>query len=157
MTIHAAQFRTYVVNPALGVLAAAGIPYSLVAADLLIATAAVETQIGSYLVQQGGPALGVFQIQPASLADLWANLTPRQRDAVQSISTPESPVTQITTNLKFAAAICRLFYWQVPEPLPPHTEAGLWGYYKRWWNTPAGATTEAEFVAALKLADIKFD
>jgi hypothetical protein len=63
---------------------------------------------------------------------------------------------QIEGNLVLAAPIARLLYWQVPEPLPPRTLAGLWGYYKQYWNTPAGRTTEAEFIAALRLTDIVF-
>lgn len=156
MTIAAADFRAYVINPALATLDQAGVPYSLVAADLLMMTAAVETALGSYLVQQGGPALGVFQIEPASLSALWARLTPRQLAAVRAVSTPQSPITQVTTNLVFAAAICRLFYWHDPAPLPPHTAAGLWSMYKAIWNTAAGATTESEFLAALRLTDIVF-
>lgn len=156
MTILAADFRAYVVTPALAVLDPAGVPYSLVAADLLMATAAVESQLGSYLAQRGGPALGVFQIEPESLSRLWADLTPPQLAAVRSVMTPQSPVTQMATNLVFAAAICRLFYWHDPMPLPPHTAAGLWSMYKTVWNTAAGATTEAEFTAALRLTDIVF-
>lgn len=156
MTIAAADFRACVVNPALGALVPAGIPYSLVAADLLMATAAVETNLGSYLVQQGGPALGVFQIQPGTLSSLWANLTPAQLTAVRSISTSQSPISQMTYNLVLSAAICRLVYWHNPMPLPPHTAAGLWDAYKKIWNTEAGKTTEPKFMAALGLTDITF-
>lgn len=156
MTIAAADFRACVVNPALGALVPAGVPYSLVAADLLMATAAVETALGSRLVQEAGPALGVFQIEPASLSRLWASLTPGQLAALRPIMTSQSPISQMTYNLVFAAAICRLFYWHVPEPLPPHTTQGMWEYYKLYYNTPAGAATATEFMAALKLTDIVF-
>lgn len=156
MTIAAADFRACVVNPALGVLDQAGVPYSRTAADLLMATAAVESGIGTYLVQHGGPALGVFQIERESLATLWSRLTPRQLTAMRSVSTPQSPIAQVATNLVFAAAICRLFYWHNPMPLPPHTAAGLWDAYKKIWNTEAGKTTEPKFMAALGLTDITF-
>lgn len=157
MTIVAPDFRHYVVQPALAVLAPAGIPHSLVAEDLLIATAANESALGTYLVQQNsGPALGVFQIEPTSLENLYWQLSTRQRIALKGISTAQSIITQIPANLVLAAAVCRLFYWQVPLPLPAHTVAGLWSYYKMWYNTMKGAATEPEFVAALKLTDIVF-
>lgn len=156
MTIAASDFRACVLNPALGALVPAGVPYSLVAADLLMATAAVETGIGSYLVQRDGPAVGVFQIEPTSIAALWARLSPGQLAAVRSVSTSQSPISQMCYNLVFAAAICRLFYWHNPMPLPPHTAAGLWSMYKPVWNSEQGATTEPEFMAALKLTDIAF-
>lgn len=156
MTIAAADFRQQVVVPALLALEPAGIPCTQIAADLLMATAAIESGLGTYLVQRGGPALGVFQIQPASLASCLTRLTSAQRAALGWLKNPQGYSAQVATNLVLAAAICRLFYWQVPTPLPLRTADGLWGYYKRWWNTLAGAATEAEFLAALKLTDIFF-
>jgi hypothetical protein len=156
MTINAADFRAYVVNPALAALAPAGIPVTKTAADLLMATAAMETDLGTWLTQVGGPALGMFQMQPATLAGLVSAMTPAQQAAVAKIKTVQPYAEQIETNLLLAAALARLFYWNAPAPLPPDTLDGLWGYYKQWWNTPAGAATEADFIAALKLTDIVF-
>jgi hypothetical protein len=156
LTINAADFRACIINPALAALVPAGIPVSQVAADLLMATAAMETDLGTWLTQVGGPALGVFQIDPASLASLVAGLTPAEHAALAQIKTLQPWAEQIDTNLLLAAAICRIFYWRVPAPLPPDTLAGLWGYYKQYYNTAAGAATEAGFVAALKLTDIVF-
>jgi hypothetical protein len=156
MTINATDFRACVINPALAALAPAGIPVSQVAADLLMATAAMETDLGTWLTQCGGPALGVFQIQPQSLAGLVTGLSPALRAAMAPIKTQAPWATQIETNLLLAAAVCRIFYWNVEAPLPPRTLAGLWGYYKQFYNTPAGAATEAAFVAAIKLTDIVF-
>jgi hypothetical protein len=156
VTINAADFRQWIINPALTVLAPAGIPTSQTAADLLMATAAIETDLGTWLTQCGGPALGVFQIEPQPLADLVASLTPAEHAVLAQIKTLQPWATQIVSNLLLAAAVCRLFYWRVSAPLPPHTLAGLWGYYKQWWNTPSGAAIEADFAAALKLTDIVF-
>jgi hypothetical protein len=154
MTIVAADFRNLVINPALAILAPAGIPVTQVAADLLMATAAVESNLGTWLSQDQGPALGVFQIDPASLLTLITRASPHQTQALYRISTPQSAAAQINTNLLLAAAICRLYYWQVPDPLPPDTVSGLWGYYKTFYNSKFGATTESEFIAALKLTDL---
>jgi hypothetical protein len=142
--------------PALAALASAGIRVTRTAADLLMATAAVESRLGSYLHQVDGPALGMFQVEPATLDDLWSNLMPAELAAVVAIMSPQPIAEQIAGNLVLAAAMARLFYWHVPVPLPPDTLAGLWAYYKTYWNTPAGKTTEAEFVAALRLTDIVF-
>lgn len=156
MTIAAADFRGCVIVPALAALESAGIPRAQVAEDLLMATAAIESGLGTYLVQRGGPALGVFQIEPASLTSLLARLSSAQRAAIGWLKSPQGYSAQMATNLLLAASVCRLFYWQVPAPLPPRTADGLWGYYKAHWNTPAGSATEAEFIAALKLTDIVF-
>lgn len=154
MSINASDFRQYVIDPALAQLGAAGIPVSKTAADLLMATAAVETDLGTWLNQAPGPALGVFQIEPASLATLLSRLTADQQMALAGIMTPQPIISQLDTNLVLAAAICRLFYWQVPAPLPPDTVSGLWNYYKTYYNTAAGAATLDGFISALKLTDL---
>ena len=154
MTIAAADFRQFIINPALAALAPAGIPVTKTAADLLMATAAMESDLGTWLSQVGGPALGVFQSEPASLLDLLNKLTLTQLSALVPIKTSQMPVVQIESNLVYAAAICRLFYWHNPMALPPDTISGLWGMYKTVWNTDAGAATQEEFATALKLTDL---
>jgi hypothetical protein len=151
MTINAADFREYVITPALTALAPAGITVVKIAADLLMVTAAMETDLGTWLSQVGGPALGVFQIDPDSLTNLMLHATAAQRQALTTISCGTVPVAdQIEGNLVLAAAICRLFYCQVPQPLPPDTLDGLWGYYKTYYNTPLGAATMADFTTAFE-------
>jgi hypothetical protein len=154
MTINAADFRRYVIDPALAALTPAGIPVAKTAADLLMATAANETDLGTWLNQAPGPALGVFQIEPASLKSLVARLSVAQMSALHGVMTPQPIADQLDGNLVLAAAICRLFYWQVPAPLPPDTVSGLWSYYKTYYNTDAGAATMDGFVSALKLTDL---
>jgi hypothetical protein len=154
VTINASDFRRFVIAPALDVLAPAGIPVTKVAADLLMATAAMETDLGTWLNQNPGPALGVFQIEPASLTTLMSRLSSIELMAINKVTTPQPIAEQLDTNLLLAAAICRLFYWQVPAPLPTDTVSGLWTYYKTWYNTAAGAATEDGFISALKLTDL---
>jgi hypothetical protein len=154
MTINASDFRQFVIEPALTQLATASIPVSRTAGDLLMATAANETDLGTWLNQNPGPALGVFQIEPASLASLMSRLSRPELIALQGIMTPQTIAAQLDTNLILAAAVCRLFYWQVPDPLPPDTVSGLWSYYKTYYNTGAGAATMDGFVSALKITDL---
>ena len=153
MSINPSDFRSIVINPALSNLSSI-IPISTVAADLLMATAAVESSLGTYLTQIKGPALGIFQIDPASLSGLQLNLTTPQRVFLANIATPQPYSVQIETNLLLAASICRLFYWQIPAPLPPDTISGLWSYYKTYYNTALGSTTQSQFLSALKLTDL---
>ena len=47
--------------------------YSVEAVYLLLGTCAVESNFGTYLKQKNGPALGVFQIEPSTLIDIWEN------------------------------------------------------------------------------------
>lgn len=156
MSINVTDFRKYVVMPALATLEQyAAIPVTKTAADLLMATAAIESGLGLELVQEaGGPALGVFMIEPPSLHDLLNLLKPSHKAALAILSTQESPDVQVITNLKYAAAICRLFYWRDPNVLPPDTVSGLWAYYKRIWNTNLGAATFQSFQGAIKVAGL---
>jgi hypothetical protein len=154
MTIAAADFRSLVIEPALAALAPAGIRVTNTAADLLMATAAMETDLGTWLSQVGGPALGVFQIEPATLTGLLARLRPAEAKALATVATPQLPLAQVESNLVYAAAICRLYYWHDPMLLPPDTVSGLWNIYKAVWNTPAGAATMNDFTTALKLTDL---
>ena len=163
MTIAASDFRSYVINPALAAMASAGIPVTKTAADLLMATAAMETDLGTWLTQVGGPALGVFQIEPPSLDTLVSRLSTKQITALFSVM-PAPPAAaemsgwvagNIEGNLLLAAAICRLFYWQAPFAMPvASTVSGLWTVYKTWYNTAEGGATMPDFVTALKLTDL---
>jgi hypothetical protein len=156
MTINAAQFIAEVVDPTLRMLAdKANVPYSDTALYLVTGTIAHESLIGTYLVQASGPALGICQIEPKTLDGLLSRLRPAEREALASISTPASAAENAVSNLAYAVAICRFFYWQVPAPFPTrNTVADLFAYYKLWWNTPEGAATLAQFAQNWQLTGI---
>lgn len=144
MSILASDFSGLVVVPALELLAPAGIPYSKTAHDLLMGTAAQESLLGTYLVQQSGPGVGVFMVTPNLVAAVLMRCSLDVRSAIGAVGDVASSGA-IASNLTLAAMIARCWYWVVPDALPPDTVSGLWGYYKRWYNTPAGAATETEW------------
>jgi hypothetical protein len=146
MTINAKQFADQVVIPTLEMLAEVGIPYTETAFNLVMGTIAQESLLGTWLVQEGGSALGVGQIEPSSLNALLAALTPQEASALATLATPASPEHNVVANLPYAVAITRLFYWKVRAPLPSqNTVADIFTYYKQWYNTPAGAATLPTF------------
>ena len=155
MTIIASQFRSLVLTPAMDALVPGGIQASPVAAGLVFATIAQESLVGTWLAQSGGPAIGIGQIEPATLAGLKSALTPKLSSALFAISTPEPWATQVYTNLKLATALVRVFYWQLPFPLAPALSVNwLWNTYKTYYNTAAGAAQMGEFVDNLALTDL---
>lgn len=155
MSILAADFSQYVVIDALEILANAGaIPYSKTAHDLLMGTAAQESLLGEYLVQEDGSGAGVFMQTPDAIPALLARASPAFRAALAGVSQPAAAADQIITNLVYAAMIARLYYWLVPAPLPPDTVSGLWSYYKTWYNTAAGAATQTEWETNWRLTSI---
>ncbi|MBF0455209.1 MAG: hypothetical protein HQL72_10395 [Magnetococcales bacterium] len=117
---------------------------------LLLGTAAQESALGRYLRQLGsGPALGVFQMEPATYRDIWQNYLAYQPRIVQRLAVrwPREPEPEeMVTDLLLAAVMCRLHYRRVARALPDEQDvAGLAAYWKRYYNTVLGAGTEAEF------------
>jgi hypothetical protein len=157
LTINAAQFRQYVLEPALDALVPAGIPRNPAADALVLATIAQESLLGTYLAQVDGPALGIGQIEPASLADLITRLTAAEYRACLTLVPPNVTFAlSLPSNLQLATALVRLFYWHKPFPLATSvTIAWLWATYKQWYNTSAGAANAAKFVTNLGLTDLE--
>lgn len=144
--INAKQFAMQVVIPTLQMLEQkALVPYSSTAYYLVMGTIANESLLGTYLVQEDGPALGIGQIEPATLHDLLSRLSDRQQLALDSLSTSASPEHNVVANLPYAVAVTRLFYWHVPAPLPAPTVTALFDYYKQYYNTAAGSATLAQW------------
>lgn len=147
----------YVVTPTLH---AQGL-YSLAAAQLVTATAVHESQSGHYLRQVNGPALGIFQVEPATHRDLFENFLryqPTHRRNLLRLAACLYPDErerldikqlehQLITNLAYAAAVCRLCYYRKAEPLPPANDPIAQArYWKAHYNTPAGRGTVEQFV-----------
>ena len=144
------QLHDLIIKPTLEYMG--GNYYSKESAFLLLATAAIESDCGYYIKQINGPALGVWQMEPATHEDIWKNC-----DALQS------EFGEITRNLapayskladndlidtpKYACAMARLKYSMDPYPLPKLTGdnnadlRAFFDYYKRVYNTGLGAST----------------
>ena len=123
--------------------------YSPEAEELLCATCAQESLLGTYRVQVNGPAVGVFQMEPEDYNDIWTNyLKYNFQLSVQLSALAEGNVgvQQLVTNDPLAIAMARIHYLRAPEPLPAATDlAGLWQLYKLRYNTPQGAATQQQF------------
>lgn len=152
MGIHPDHLRRYVIQPTLAYLADGGIPASRAAENLLLLTTAQETECGHYLHQNGGPALGIFQVEPLTHNDLWNNwllhrppLADRVRQLMGGLGLSAD---HMTTNLAYATAIARLIYYRSPVPLPDADDvAGLAACYKQAFNTALGAATVEQAAA----------
>ena len=86
------NFSTQIVIPTLQMLdQKAGIPYTDITYYLVMGTIANESLLGTFLVQESGPALGVGQIEPATLTGLLARLSAKEKAALASLATPATP------------------------------------------------------------------
>jgi len=154
VSLDVAQFRAYVVRPALRTL---GPGFASEAAEnLVLGTAAVESGF-RWLHQVGtGPAVGLFQMEPSSYRDLWTNVLdhrPGLRLAVSSICSRAAgdppPAEEMGWNLRLAAAMCRIHYFRFPDPLPGSRDVkGMADLHKRRYNTMLGATGPNDFERA---------
>lgn len=125
--------------------------YSADVEELLMATAANESNLGQFHTQaHGGPARGIFQDEGEDFQDLFVNyLDARSALYTKIAGTFENQppdVDELVTNDKAAIAICRAHYLRSPGAIPPAGDLdAIWAYYKLHYNTPGGAATEGIF------------
>lgn len=122
--------------------------FSDAAQNLILLTAAHESGRFRYDRQQGGPALGLCQMEPATFHDLLDN------GGGTRFCTPFLPAGRDLRDLddlldrRFAIAACRAQYRRFSEPLPAADNGpGLADYAKRYWNTHLGAATPEKYLA----------
>ena len=149
--IRPAHLLEHVIRPTLGVI---GLE-SEAAEQLLLGTAAVESRLGSYLVQVGGPALGIYQIEPATHRDVWEswlNYKKPLADRVRLTMTQGGIADEMLVgNLCYATAIARVIYRRRKEPLPQAGDLfGLAAYWKAHYNTHAGKGRIEDFVTTYR-------
>ena len=112
------------------------------AVEMLMLTAAAETQCGRWLwqVTSGGPftkhAYGIFQMEEAGFQDACSVLMRRKPD----YHIPERET--LITDLRLAIWTTRCYYLRFIEPFPTHKDVyEMAKYWKKYWNTPRGAGT----------------
>lgn len=147
-----AFLRRAIVEPTLAEIAdAARMPHiaSPVAIDLVMGTAAAESEFTAIHQVGGGPALGFWQIEPATAEDVWVNYLqhrPALLKAMGPIMTLGVPHRQLASSLTYGAVMCRLIYLRCPRPLPRHGDVPAYAaYWKAHYNTRLGAGTEQKF------------
>lgn len=143
------QFRDLVIAPT---LASIGL-YSKSAERLLLATAVIESNL-TYIKQVGGgPALGLFQMEPATERDIWDNYLKYKKDLAEKVESLRFHIDgELVGNMYYAAAMCRVHYLRVKAPLPqPEDQAGMAKYWKKYYNTHLGAGTEKKFIERTKV------
>ena len=137
--------------------------YSDTALNLVTGTGLVES--GYRVTSQigGGPALGWFQMEPATHDDCWRNFLAYRKGLAQKILSllPENlspasskfhPQASDLIYPAYAAAMCRVKYLRVPAPLPPNDAQSLSLYHKRYYNTMQGKADAAKNIPLFQAA-----
>ena len=144
------DFLNEVILPALAGLGVDANPTA--ASQLLLGTAIQESNL-FYRRQLGnGPARGLFQMEPATHDDIWANYlkynAPLAAQVRSFLNGGTESAGELENNDKYAAAMTRVHYRRVPAALPAADNIEAMGaYWKAHYNTPLGAGTVAEYVA----------
>jgi len=119
------------------------------AEQLLVGTCAQESQMGTYLKQDLGPALGLWQIEPKTHKDIWDNYLRFRPELATSIITTcgmSKPMTScsppdesLVYNLRYACLIARVKYLRDKAEIPLldniEAQAHLW---KNVYNSVCG-------------------
>lgn len=123
--------------------------------ELLLGTALQESGCGRRLSQVGGPALGLWQMEPETHDDLWANFLISRSPLAQIVLTwtftglPKA--IQMIGNLYYACAMARVQYFRSPKAIPAKGDLQAQAeFYKTCYNTPKGAATVEEYIANCK-------
>lgn len=115
------------------------------AQELLIFTCAVESEGGTYIHQINGPALGIYQMEPATHNDIWQNYihnhTALFMKMLSNFGITNMPSEErMIYDLRYATAMAAIHYYRVKEILPnAKDENAIWEYYKKYYNTSKGA------------------
>jgi hypothetical protein len=136
------------------VLTGAPFPHLDRAVQLLLATAAQESNLKYFYQLGGGPGRGLWQMEPATERDHWTYMT-RYRAPWQQLMHDRSGVcaadeSQLARNIPYGILMARLHYYRRdPKALP---EVGdieeCWLRYKKYWNTEKGKATREQFMQA---------
>ena len=137
------QVKTLIIQPMLDLLPARW--NSQAANNLLAYTFLAESNGGEYIAQLGGgPAIGPFQMEPATHDDCWSNFLNNQMllSAVgHNLACGGTPGSaQMAGNWSYAAFMARVRYIRSPLTLPVADDAaGIVRYWKVVYNTAGGA------------------
>lgn len=124
------------------------------AVNLLLGTAAVESQMGKYIKQIKGPALGIYQMEPRTYLDIWLRLIDPKIALKAKIKLllgyeGKPPAERLSSDLMLATIMTRLYYFSIPQSLPDKDDImGLGTYWKDHYNTHLGAGSVQEFTDA---------
>src|SRR2546429_673559 len=107
MSINKDQLLNLVIRPTLNKIGWGG----EAAENLLLGTCAQESQMGTYLAQINGPALGIYQMEPITHNDCWVNFLIYNPELTQKIKLISPRNTDaLVYNLAYATAMSRIKY-----------------------------------------------
>lgn len=150
MTV-ASGFLANVIRPTLAAIGLDGLP----AEQILLGTAAIESDFVNRQQIGGGPASGLFGMEDATHHDCWVNWLNERPDLARKIVALCPPdvgavFSQLEFNDAYACAMARVKYERAPGEIPSDLQ-GQATYYKRFYNTANGASSVQTYVEKWQL------
>jgi hypothetical protein len=129
--------------------------YSEDALEMIYRTGKAESGYRTLQQYGGGPALGFFQMEPATYRDIWENYVmyrEKYRNKLYSLGFDDSKMDYcLMSNIGIQVAMCRLHYRRVPSALPKAEDLeGQAKYWKEFYNSHLGKGTIEHFMEANK-------
>ena len=127
--------------------------YSKDAVDLVYKTGNAETGYRHLKQMGGGPAIGFWQVEPATLIDIMDNYVkfrPELEKRLKNLGfSSEDMETRVMSNIALQAVFCRLKYKRDKYALPQSNDLEAQAkYWKRVYNTHLGKGTIKHFMEA---------
>ena len=125
--------------------------YSKEAADLIYETGAAESHYMALEQMGGGPALGFFQCEPATMRDCIDNYIKYRPELEKHLLSlgfiEDDPEYSLKTNLAIQVFFCRIKYRRDKDPIPKNLLERA-KYWKRVYNTEGGKGTVEHYMKA---------
>jgi hypothetical protein len=107
------------------------------------------------LEQMGGPAVGFFQVEPATAQDVWDNYVfyrPQIKTDLYALGLDDGDLKHsIMSSIALQVAFARLQYRRFKDPLPKSDNKEAQAkYWKKFYNTELGRGTIEHFLEANK-------
>ena len=110
---------------------------------------------------EGNPAIGFWQIEPATMNDMMKNYIHyrshyKKKLISLGMNFEKDTILSVMSNMAVQAALCRLHYRRDKDPLPSWNDLeGQARYWKRVYNTFEGRGTVEHFIEAN--SDLRID
>ena len=129
--------------------------WSHAAEELLMMTAAHESLLGKFTKQIGGPALGIYQMEPATLTDIHCNyllFRPDLKKQIEHVSgVSAAHFNHLQYNPVYSSIMARIQYLRCSDPLPDASDSwAMAEYAKDVYNTRKGKADPADYHAAYR-------
>lgn len=143
--------KLFLINTIKPVLKEMGL-FSPSASKLLLGTAIQESSL-IHRKQIEGRALSYFQIEPDTHDDLWKNYLAYRPELAAKVSQflseteKNEKLRALKDNDRYAAAMARIYYYRLPEALPPFDDlAKMAEFWKVHYNTGGGDGESYQFI-----------